>query len=194
MRNVILYMITSLDGFIAGSDDASDVYDYEPSEEEHQFANEFFGSVDGILFGRVIHELFVSYWDTLDLDDPKVPDVERDFARLFRRMTRVVFSRTLDTVDDNKAMLIKDNIADEVAKVKQAPGRDLALVCGPELLATLVRLKLVDELRILVRPVALGRGKALFAGIQPPLQMKLLESRGFESGVVMHRYQPVYSA
>lgn len=187
MRKIVLYMITTLDGLIAAPDGEPDVDEYEPSEEEHEYANAFFGSVDGIIFGRVIYELFVSYWDTLDLTDPAVPQVEKEFATVFRTMTRVVFSRTLHTVDD-KAILIKDNIAERTATLKAQPGRNLALVCGPELLSTLVQLDLVDELLILVRPVILGRGKGLFAELQAPLRLELLASRGFGSGVVLHHY------
>ncbi len=193
MRNVVLYMITSLDGFIATADGVSEIYDYEPTAEEHQFANEFFGSLDGIVFGRVIYELFVSYWDALDLDDPDVPEVEKDFARLFRPMPRIVFSRSLDAVPENTT-LIKDEADDQLASLKRGPGGNLGLVCGPELLAALVRRRLVDEVRILVRPIVLGRGKTLFGEVDPPLPLELLETRAFGSGVVVNRYRPMYGA
>lgn len=193
MRKIVLYMITTLDGFIAAPEGEPDVYEYEPTAEEHQYANDFFRSVDGILFGRVIYELFVSYWDALDLDDPAVPAVESDFATVFRSMTRVVVSRTLDSVDD-KAILIRDDLAEEVAKLKQQPGGDLALVCGPGLLATLVESELVDEMRLLVRPVLLGHGKSLFADLRAALRLELLENRDFESGVVLHHSRIVYGA
>lgn len=186
MRKVVLYMFTTLDGFIAGPNGEFD--DYEPSDEEMKFANELFGSADGILFGRVTYEGFVSYWDALDLTDGSISKGDLEFARLFRNMTRVVFSRTLNNVDD-KAILLKDNIAAQVSRLKQQPGRDLVLICGPELLSTLVQLGLVDECRILVKPRVLGRGKALFGDIQKKLHLKLLSTRVFESGVVMHHYQ-----
>lgn len=187
MRKVVLYMFTTLDGFIAGPN--GEFEDHAPSDDEMEFAIEFFGSVDGILFGRVIYELFVSYWDALDPTDASHSKADIAFATRFRNMTRVVFSRTLDNVEDN-AILIKDDIAAEVSKVKQQPGRDLLLICGPELLSTFVRLGLVDEYRILVKPAVLGRGKALFGDVQEKLQLKLLSTRVFESGVVMHHYQP----
>lgn len=190
MRKVVLYMFATLDGFIAGPNGEFD--DYEPSAEEMKFANEFFSSADSILFGRVTYEGFVSYWDTLDLTDESIHQGDKEFARLFRNMTRVVFSRTLDHVPDN-ATLIKDNIAAEVSKLKQQPGRDLVLICGPELLSTLAQLGLVDEYRILVKPAALGHGKALFGDIRAKLPLKLLATRVFESGVVMLHYQPVHS-
>lgn len=186
MRKVVLYMFTTLDGFIAGPNGEFD--EYEPSAEEHQFANELFGAADGILFGRVTYAGFVDYWDALDLTDASIPPVEREFAQIFRKLTRVVFSKTLTSVDD-KAILIKDNLAAEVQKLKQQAGSDLLLICGPELLATLVQLGLVDECRLLIKPTVLGRGKALFGDIAEKLDLKLLATRGFKSGCVLHHYQ-----
>ena len=190
MRNVVLYMFTTLDGLIAGPN--GEFLDYDPSDEEMAFANELFGSADGILFGRKTYEGFVSYWDALDPADACIRKADVEFARIFGNMTRVVFSRTLDRVGGD-AILIKDNIAAEVSRLKRQPGRDLLLICGPELLSTLVGLGLVEEFRILVRPMVLGRGKALFGDIPERLQLKLVSTRVFESGVVVHHYQPVWN-
>src|SRR5262249_49832274 len=155
---------------IAGPDGEFDAFD--PSEEELAVGNEFFRSVDGFLFGRVTYEGFVSYWDALDPTDGSLSPANREFAELFGKKTRAVFSRTLATVDDN-AILIKDDIAAEVSRLKYQPGRDLALVCGPDLFATLVQLGLIDEYRLMVLPIALGRGKALFGGLQAGLKLEL---------------------
>jgi dihydrofolate reductase len=135
MRKIVLYMFTTLDGFIAGPNGEFD--DYEPSVEESKFANAFFSSADGILFGRITYEGFVSYWDSLDLTDESISTTDIEFAKIFRKLTRVVISRTLDTVGAN-TILIKDNVAAEVLRVKQQPGGYLVLICGPELLSTLV--------------------------------------------------------
>jgi dihydrofolate reductase len=183
-------MFTTLDGLIAGPN--GEFLDYDPSDEEMAFANELFGSADGILFGRKTYEGFVSYWDALDPADACIRKADVEFARIFGNMTRVVFSRTLDRVGGD-AILIKDNIAAEVSRLKRQPGRDLLLICGPELLSTLVGLGLVEEFRILVRPMVLGRGKALFGDIPERLQLKLVSTRVFESGVVVHHYQPVWN-
>src|ERR1043165_4956809 len=85
LRKVILYKFATLDGFIAGPNGEFD--DYEPSAEEMQFANELFGSMDGVLFGRVIYEGFVDYWDTLDLTDPANNALDIEYARIFRKLT-----------------------------------------------------------------------------------------------------------
>lgn len=186
MRNVVLSMFTTLDSFIAGPNGEFDAFN--PSEEELMFGNEFFRSVDAFLFGRVIYEGFVSYWDALDPNDVSLSPANREFAHIFRNKTRVVFSRTLEQVDDN-AILIKDHLAAEVAKLKRQPGGNLALVCGPALLSTLVRLGVIDEYRLMVLPTVLGRGTALFGDLQEGLKLKLLSTRVFASGTVLHHYQ-----
>lgn len=186
MRKVILYMFTTLDGFVAGPNGEFD--DFEPSVEEHKYANQLFSSADAVLFGRKTYEAFVSYWDALDLTDASTPPVELEFASIFRKLTRVVFSRTLERVPEN-TILINDNLAAAVTHLKQKPGRDLLLVCGPELLATLVQHALVDEYRLLVKPTVFGRGIALFGELQEKLRLKLVSTRVFDSGVVLHHYQ-----
>jgi dihydrofolate reductase len=190
VRKLILYMFTTLDGFIAGPNGEFD--DYEPSDEEMVFANEVFGAAEGILFGRVCYDGFVEYWDSLDVDDPETKPLEAEFARLFRQKTRVVFSRTRDQAEGND-ILIKDNLPERVMQLKQQPGGDLLLVCGPELLAALVQHGLVDECRLLIKPSVLGQGMALFGALPAKQQLKLLSTRSFASGAVTHHYRLVGS-
>lgn len=175
-----------LDGFIAGPD--GEIDDLAPADEESQFANEFFGSVDTIMFGRKDYEGFIAYWDTLDLTDESIPKNNIEFAKLFRKMSRVVISRTLETVGANTT-LIKDNLAVEISRLKQQPGSYIMLVCGPDLLSMLAELGLVDEYLLSIMPKALGRGTTLFGNISKKLQLKLLTTKVFQSGVVMHHYQ-----
>ena len=182
-------MSTSLDGFIAGLDKGDNTD--EPSSEEHTFANEQFAAADTVLFGRTTYEGFIGYWDTLDLSDASVPALEIEFARVFRSLKRVVFSRTLTHVAD-KVLLIGDTIAENVRPLKQQPGSNLLLVCGPELFAVLVETGLVDELKLLISPKALGRGKPLFERLTQPMKLTLAGTHEFNSGTVLHHYQINY--
>lgn len=105
MRQLVSYMFTSLDGLIA---DAEGGLDWVPADGGLMaFANEYFGTAEGIVFGRKNYQGFVDYWDGLDQSDPSVPGHEVEFARIFAGMTRVVVSRTLDRVDDPKAILTR---------------------------------------------------------------------------------------
>lgn len=185
MRKIVSYMFTTVDAFIAGP--AGEFDAFEPSDEEMRFANELFASADGIMFGRNVYESFCPYWDTLDLADPSIPENDKAFARIFKNMKRVVFSRTLDAVPAGD-ILIRDDIERQVDALKQAPGRDFLLICGPELFATLAGLGQIDEFRLLIRPHARGQGMPLFGHLREQLPLRLIDTRTFASGVVMHHY------
>lgn len=186
MRKLILFMSMSLDGFIGGPDEADNTADDSP--DDHRFANELFAATDMVLFGRVTYEGFIGYWDTLDLSDASVPPVEVEFARIFRRLKRVVFSRTLAQVADH-TLLIRDDLANSVMALKQQSDKDLLLICGPELLVTLIDLNLVDEMQLLISPAVLGHGQSLFGNLSKSIRLRLVATRTFDSGSVLHHYQ-----
>lgn len=184
MRKLISYMFTSLDGFIA---DRTGGLDWAPIDDElMRFANEYFATMDGIVFGRNVYQVFVEYWDHLDAR--AASELEVDFARIFRDMTRVVVSTSLREVDP-KAVLVGDDVAGSIAAIKEQAGRDLLLICGPELRTTLTRAGLVDRHRVLVAPVVLGDGVPLFADLEVPLSLELRGTHEFDGGVVMLDYE-----
>jgi dihydrofolate reductase len=180
MRQLTSYVFTSLDGFIADRDGG---LDWVPIDDElMRFANEYLAAADGIVFGRTVYEGFVEYWE--GLDPSRSSDLEVEFARIFSEMTRIVVSRTLETVDD-KAILIRNDIARAIEDLKRRPGRDLLLICGPALRSELSRNGLVDRHRTLVAPVVLGEGVPLFSEVDEPLGLRLVDTRAFGGGVVM---------
>ena len=188
MRELVSYMFTSLDGFIADRDGS---LEWVPIDDElMRFANEYFGGTGGIVFGRNVYEGFVSYWDALDPTDASVTQLGVEFAEIFRKMTRIVVSRTLGEVDD-QTIVIDDDLAGRISALKDQPGRDLLLICGPELRSTLARLGLVDRYQVLVAPVVLGKGQPHFADPADPLRLRLVSTRVFDGGVVMLEYEPV---
>lgn len=192
MRQLVDYMFTSLDGFIADPDGE---LDWVPIDDELMvFANEYFGAAEGIVFGRNNYRTFVEYWDGMDHADPSVPVLEKEFSRIFRDMTRVVVSTTLERVDDPKAILIKDDVARTIEELKRQPGGDLLLISGPDLRATLTRAGLVDLHRILIVPVVLGAGVPLFGELDEPLRLRLVETKPFGNGIVLLDYEPESTA
>jgi dihydrofolate reductase len=187
MRRLVSYMFTSLDGYIADPDGG---LDWVPVDDElMRFANEYFGTAEGIVFGRSVYQGFVDYWDRLDPADPLVSEFDVEFAGIFRGMTRIVVSTTLEQVE-GKAILVKDEVPQAIEDLKRQPGRDLLLVCGPELRSTLTRHGLVDRHRVLVAPVVLGRGQPLFSDMNEPLRLQLVATKVFGGGVVMLDYEP----
>jgi dihydrofolate reductase len=183
MRKMIFFMLTTLDGFYEGPNKEIDWHNVD--EEFNEFAINQLNSVDVLLFGRVTYELMASYWPTpaATTNDPIVADK-------MNSLPKIVFSKTLSSVEWQNTRLVKENIAEEISKLKQQPGKDLIIFGSSDLAVTLTRLGLIDEYRIMVNPVVLGDGKSLFKGISQRLNLKLLKTRTFSSGNVLLYYQP----
>lgn len=186
-------MNTSLDGVIGGEDEESNTSESQnntetPSDEDHKYANHLFDSVDTIVFGRTTYEGFTAYWDNVDVLDTSKPEVELEFARIFQQKSRVVFSKTLTEVPTNTLLISKD-IKIQVEQLKRQEGKDMLLVCGSELFATLVNLNLVDELQLIISPKAYGKGQLLFGKLNRPLKMTLLNCKSFKSGGILTHYK-----
>ena len=123
MRKLIYSMGVSLDGFIAGPDGEIDWS--APDEELHRFHNQQTREMGAHLCGRKLYEVMV-YWETAEEQNPSAPEHELEFARIWKDMPKIVFSKTLEKVEGN-ARLVRDGVAEEVAKLKEQPGKDLAV-------------------------------------------------------------------
>jgi dihydrofolate reductase len=193
MRKIIFFMNTSLDGIIGGEDEESNTSESQnntdtPSDEDHNYANNLFDSVDTIVFGRTTYEGFTAYWDNVDVSDSSKPVAEVEFAKIFQQKSRIVFSRTLTKVPTNTLLISKD-ITNQIEQIKLQDGKDLLLVCGSELFATLINLNLVDELQLILSPKAYGKGQLLFGKLDKPIKMSLLQSKTFKSGGILVHYK-----
>jgi dihydrofolate reductase len=175
--------MVTLDGFFEGSGREIDWHVVD--EEFNGFANAQLDSVDVLLFGRVTYELMAAYWPTpaAAADDPIT-------AANMNRLPKIVFSRTLASVAWQNTRLVKTNIAEEIAKLKNEPGKDLIVFGSSDLAVSLMEHGLIDEFRIMVNPVILGGGKSLFKGIMKRRNLKLLKTKVFGSGNVLLYYRP----
>jgi len=175
--------MVTLDGFFEGPN--QDISWHNVDEEFNQFAIEQTTTVGAIVFGRVTYEGMASYWPTpaAQSDDPEV-------ANLMNTLPKVVVSRTLQKAEWNNTRLITNNVAEEILKMKQAPGNDLAVFGSANLLSSLMRMNLVDEHRVMVNPVLIGSGTPLFKNIAQRINLKLVKVRMFKSGNVLLYYQP----
>ena len=184
MRKVIYAMNVSLDGFI---EDPTGAIDWSALDEElHQFFNDQEYDIDTHLYGRGMYEIMSDFWPTADLN-PSAPAYVVEYARLWKRTPKIVFSRTLEQVGEN-AMLVRDNIADEIAKLKAQPGKDMSLG-GAGIAASFMRLDLIDEYQVYIHPIVLGGGKPMFPELDAEISLQLAETRTFGSGVVLLRYR-----
>jgi dihydrofolate reductase len=191
MRKVISLIHLSLDGFAAGPNDELDWISYD--DELEQSAHSLHALTDAVIWGRRTYEGMAGYWLTVPGNPASTP-AELEHARWLDNATKIVVSRTLDRVawgDAQNTALIKDNIAEEINKIKQEPGKDIWFLGSTMLAQTFMQLDLIDEYRININPIVLGRGKPLFANVTREFPLRLLEAKTFTSGVVALRYEPV---
>ena len=183
MRKIIVSNYITLDGFFAGPNGEFDWFVWD--EETAEYSKSLLKSIDTILFGRVTYELMAGYWPTASppTEDPVIIDA-------MNNLPKIVFSKTLDKVEWKNSRLVKENIAGEVATLKQQPGKDMVIYGSGGIVTTLTQLGLIDEYRIFVNPVVLGSGKPLFKGFKDRLNLKLLTTKTFNCGVVLLHYQP----
>lgn len=184
MRKVIYSMSVSLDGFIETPNRGIDWVIVD--EELHTFFNDQAREMGTFLYGRRMYEIMVDYWPTADTKPSSFP-YEVEFARIWKNMPKIVFSKTLDKVEWN-SRLVRDNIAEEITKLKAQPGKDLSLG-GPTIASTFMQLGLIDEYQLFMNPVVLGGGTPFFPTLHNPINLRLIETRAFGSGVVYLRYQ-----
>jgi dihydrofolate reductase len=183
MRKIVVHMSVSLDGFFEGPD--HDIGWGRVDDEQHTYINEQLGGMSAFLFGRVTHELMADFWPTAD-QDPEVSGPMKEFAGIYRRMPKIVFSRTLAQHD--WATEVRPEVdPEEIRALKQQPGGDMT-VGGPDLIRTFRRHDLIDEYRLYVNPVLLGRGRQLFGPADAPTDLELVETRRFGNGVVLLRH------
>lgn len=176
-RKIILDLAVTLDGFIEGKNGEIDWCIMEPEMEFDKFLNE----IDTIFYGRKSYDLWGQF------TPESMDDVEREMMELVHSKQKYVFSKTQKGTD-HQAIYINENIAQEVEKLKSRPGKDIWLYGGASLITTFINLGLVDEFRLSVHPVLLGEGKPLFTNIKQRVNLKLVHTRTFSSGVVQLIY------
>jgi dihydrofolate reductase len=183
MRKIIVSEMVSLDGFFARPD--GDLDWHVVDDEFNAFARKQLDEMDTLLFGRVTYEGMASYWPTEAAlaDDPEI-------AAAMNRLPKVVFSRTLNALEWSNSQLARGDIAEEIRRLKAQPGKDMAIFGSGEIVSALTRKGLIDEYRLFVCPVVLGSGKPLFARLSDTLNLRLLNSQPFASGVVLLYYRP----
>jgi dihydrofolate reductase len=185
MGRVIYSMGVSLDGFISGP--GGEIIGV-PDEELHRFHNEQARELGVHLCGRRLYEV-MSVWETYAEENPSAPQYELDFARIWKQLPKVVFSRTLEKVEGNTT-LAEGGIAETVAGLKEQVEGDLA-VGGADLAAAFMELGLIDEYRPVVHPVVAGGGTAFFPPLGERMELKLVGTRTFGSGAVYLRYRVI---
>jgi dihydrofolate reductase len=183
MRNVVLSVQVSLDGFIARPNGELDWHLVD--REVNEYARDLLDSFDTLVFGRATYQVMAYYWPTATPDDP----VEARIAERLNNLPKLVFSRTLKKLEWKNSRLATGGIVEEIRKLKKEPGKDIG-IGGTSIVSALAPLGLIDEYKILVVPVVLGSGKPLFKNIKESISLKLRKTRTFSSGLVLLDYHP----
>ncbi len=181
MRKVIFAINITLDGCCDHTKQLAD-------EETHEYFTQLLREADLQVFGRKTYQLMVPFWPEV-AKEQSMTKAENEFARAFDSIHKVVFSRTLASAEARNTRIVRTNLHDEILKLKQEPGKDI-VVGGVSLPSQLIELGLVDEYRFVVGPIVAGEGRRLLEGVnlRERLQLKLVESKVFESGCVALRY------
>src|SRR6266478_4590257 len=182
MRKLIFAINTTLDGCV---DHTKMMFLDEEVLEHHAH---LLRDVDLLVYGRKTYQLMVPYWpDIAKSQSETKADIE--FAQTFVSINKVVLSRSLASAEDGNTRIVRTNLHDEILKLKQEPGKNI-LVGGVDIPSQLIKLGLVDEYRFVVTPILAGEGRRLLesASLPEKLQLKLVESKIFESGCVALRY------
>ncbi len=184
MRKLIVFNLSSLDGYIAGEN--GDISWHNVDDEFQELAIAASASGNMLLFGRITYELMSAYWPTAEAlkNDPVV-------AAGMNSSEKIVFSRTLDRAGWNNTRLVKEDMVGEVRRLKRDGGKDLTVLGSGSIVSQLAQEGLIDEFNILINPVALGRGKTMFEGLREKLALKLTGTRTFRNGNVLLKYVPV---
>lgn len=186
MRKMFLFMMTSIDGYMEGEN--HDLSWHNVDKEFNTFAAEQMNEMGTIVMGRRTYELMESFW-------PSKQGLEEDpiVAEKMNNTPKIVFSKTLKKANETdiwkQVRLYKNNIAEEIQKLKKEEGKSIAVLGSNNLCVTLLELGLLDELRIMVSPVVIGKGTPLFAGIKEKISFSLSTTRTFQNGNILLTYR-----
>jgi dihydrofolate reductase len=181
MRNLIYAINITLDG-------CCDHTKQTVGDETLEFHTQLLQQVDLAVFGRKTYQLMVPYWPEV-ARDLSATKADSEFAHAFDSIHKIVFSRSIASVEDGNTKIVRANLPDEIRKLKQQPGKNI-LTGGVAIPSQLIELGLVDEYLFVVSPIIVGEGSRLLNGINLPekLQLRLAESKLFKSGSVALHY------
>lgn len=186
MRKVISFMHISLDGFVAGPNGEMDWIKVD--QEIFDYVGTRISEGDTALYGRVTYQMMENYWPTAG-DKPKATRHDIEHSKWYKKVHKVVLSKTMKDASLTNTQIISDNLSDRINEIKQQAGKEILLFGSPTATHALIQLNLIDGYWLFVNPIILGRGIPLFAGIKDKIRLKLLPTtRQFTCGVTELNY------
>lgn len=185
MRNLIFFMHTSLDGFVAGLNGEMDWIHLDDSLFD--FVATMTDNADAALYGRVTYEMMQSYWPTAG---EKINATKHDIehATWYNKVSKIVLSKTMDDSGLSNTQVISDQLSDNINELKQKEGKNILIFGSPSASQSLLNQDLIDEFWLFVNPVLLGQGIPLFKNITETTQLKFIENKIFACGVIALHY------
>jgi dihydrofolate reductase len=188
MRKIILSQHVSLDGFMAGPN--GEMNWIKVDSEMFDLVGSFTDEADAAIYGRTTYEMMDSYWPTA-ADKPNASKHDRHHSTWYNEAEKIVISKTMKDVVKNNTTIINDNIADEVAKIKHQPGKNIMVFGSPSVSRLLIANNLVDDYWLFINPVILGEGLPLFSNPVHRIHLQLAANHAFGCGVIGLHYTAV---
>ena len=188
MRRIVVFNNVTVDGFFAGPHGEIEWFKVNHDPEFDEFSRDQSKTGDALILGRTTYEMMESYWPT-----PEAIKSNPAMAGVMKDIQKIVFSRTLRAVDERSnwrnVRLLHEIKSEEILKLKEQKGRDIAILGSGSIVQQLTNLGLIDEYNLVVHPVVLGAGKSLFAGVETK-NLRLIKTRAFKNGIVLLCYHP----
>jgi dihydrofolate reductase len=186
MRSLVFFMHASLDGFAAKP--KGELNWVTVNEEIFDFVATLTDQADTALYGRVTYQMMEAYWPTAG-QKPGASKHDKEHSVWYGNVSKVVLSRTLDGKGLKNTLVISNNLAENINKLKQQPGKNILIFGSPRASHSLLKEGLIDEFWIFINPVLLGQGTPLFKDVPATTKLKLLETKTFSSGVIALHYK-----
>lgn len=191
MRKLVLFMHTSLDGFVAGPNGEMDWITVD--EEIFDFVEQRTQAADTALYGRVTYEMMEGYWPTA-AGQPGATRHDISHSRWYKQVAKVVLSRTLSGGNLTNVTVVRENLAEQIGQLKRGSSGEIIIFGSPSAAHSLMAENLIDEYWLFVNPILLGQGIPVFADIAGKTALQLIRSHLFSSGVVCLHYERKESA
>ena len=186
MRNLIFFMHTSLDGFVAGLNGEMDWINLD--EAMFDFVATMTDQADTALYGRVTYEMMESYWPQAG-EQPNATKHDKEHSAWYNKVSKVVLSKTISEKGLDNTTIISGQLTDNINKIKKQDGKNILIFGSPGASQSLLNEGLIDEFWLFVNPIILGQGMPLFKDITGTTKLKLAESKTFACGVIALHYE-----
>ena len=186
MRNLIFFMHTSLDGYVAGLNGEMNWIKFDAALFD--FVATMTDKADTALYGRVTYEMMQGYWPKAG-EKPNATKHDIEHSTWYNNVSKVVLSTTMQETGLHNTKVIADHLSDNINKIKQQDGKNILIFGSPRASQSLLNEGLIDEFWLFINPIILGQGMPLFKTVTGTTLLTLVESKTFACGVIALHYE-----